>query len=173
VNGGAEEAVLITGVYGSGKSAVAQEIADLPEEREAPYALLDLDFHAWFDTAGEIGPTEHAMMLKNLAAVVGNFLAAGIRYFVLARAIREGAELDGIRAELSMPLRVFGLTVPLRETEERLRHNPTAGRQDDLREAASWISDSLGTEFEDATVPNDRPIREVAKEILDWPGWRG
>ena len=47
MNGGAEEAVLITGVYGSGKSAVAQEIADLPEEREAPYALLDLDFHAW------------------------------------------------------------------------------------------------------------------------------
>jgi len=32
VNRGIEEAVLITGVYGSGKSSVAQDIADLLEE---------------------------------------------------------------------------------------------------------------------------------------------
>jgi hypothetical protein len=31
-------------VYGSGKSSVAQEIAVLLEEQDAPYALLDLDF---------------------------------------------------------------------------------------------------------------------------------
>ena len=38
------EGVLLTGVYGSGKSSVAQEIAYLLEQRGEPYALLDLDY---------------------------------------------------------------------------------------------------------------------------------
>jgi tRNA uridine 5-carbamoylmethylation protein Kti12 len=48
--------VLITGVYGSGKSSVAEEMAAVLEERNASYALLDLDFLAWFDTGKEGGP---------------------------------------------------------------------------------------------------------------------
>jgi adenylylsulfate kinase-like enzyme len=47
--------VLITGVYGSGKSTVAEEIAAVLEEHNAAYALLDLDFLAWFDTGAEAG----------------------------------------------------------------------------------------------------------------------
>ena len=35
------EGVLITGVYGSGKSSVAAEIGYLLEQRRQPYALLD------------------------------------------------------------------------------------------------------------------------------------
>jgi adenylylsulfate kinase-like enzyme len=38
------EGVLLTGVYGSGKSSVAEEIAYLLEQRGEPYALLDLDY---------------------------------------------------------------------------------------------------------------------------------
>jgi hypothetical protein len=170
VNGGVEEAVLLIGVYGSGKSSVAQEIADLLEKRNAPYALLDLDFLGWFDTGG--GPTGHSVMLKNLAALVDNYLAVGIRFFVLAGAIRDQAELDGIRAELPMPVRVVRLTVPLPEIEERLRYDPTAGRREDLREAIAWIAGSVGVGIEDATVSNDRPIREVAADILGWLGWQ-
>ena len=40
------EGVLLTGVYGSGKSSVAEEIAFLLEQAGAPYALLDLDYLA-------------------------------------------------------------------------------------------------------------------------------
>ena len=168
---GVEGAVLITGVYGSGKSSVAQEIAHLLEKRNAAYALLDLDFLGWFDTGDEGGPREHSVMLKNLAALVGNYLAVGVRLFVLAGAIRDGAQLDGIRAELPMSLRVVRLTVPLREIEERLRSDPTSGRREDLREAAAWVAGSVGVGIEEVTVSNDRPIREVAAEIADWLGW--
>jgi adenylylsulfate kinase-like enzyme len=35
------EGVLLTGVYGSGKSSVAEEIVYLLEQRGEPYALLD------------------------------------------------------------------------------------------------------------------------------------
>jgi hypothetical protein len=163
--------VLITGVYGSGKSSVAQEIADLLEERNAPYALLDLDFLGWFDTAGEGGPTEQSVMLKNLAALVGNYLTVGVRFFVLAGAIRDGAELDELKVELPMPLRVVRLTVPLAEIEKRLRSDATTGRREDLREAGAWLASSVGVGIEDETVSNERPIREVAAEILGWLGW--
>jgi hypothetical protein len=172
VNGGLEGgAVLITGVYGSGKSSVAQEIAHLLEQRNTPYALLDLDFLGWFDAAGEVGPTEHGVMLRNLAALVDNYSAVGVRFFVLAGAIRDGAQLDSIKAELPTPLRVIRLTLPLAKIEERLRSDPTTGRREDLREAAAWVAGSVGIGIEEATVSNDRPIREVAAEILDRLGW--
>ena len=150
---------------------MAQEIAVLLEKRNAPYALLDLDFLGWFDTRGEGGPTGHGVMLKNLAALVGNYIAVGVRLFVLAGAIRDRAELDDLKAELPMPLRVVRLTVPLEEIEKRLRSEVTTGRREDLREAAVWGADSLGVGIEEVTVSNDRPIREVAAEIADWLGW--
>jgi len=102
VNRGVEAAVLITGVYGSGKSSVAQQIAHLLEKRNAPYALLDLDFLGWFDTGDEGGPTQHSMMLKNLAVLVGNYLAVRVRLFVLAGAIRDRAELDDLTARFTV-----------------------------------------------------------------------
>ena len=171
MNRGVEGAVLITGVYGSGKSSVAQEIADLLEEQNAPYALLDLDFLGWFDAGGEGGPTEQSVMLKNLAALVGNYLAPGVRYFVLAGAIRDESELDDLKAALPMALRVIRLSVPLAEIEKRLRSDPTTGRRADLREADAWVAGSVGIGIEDETASNERPIREVAAEILGWLGW--
>ena len=163
--------MLITGVYGSGKSSVAEEMAAVLEEHNAPYALLDLDFLAWFDMGGEGGPTEHRMMLTNLAALVSNYLAVGVRFFVLTKAVRDAAELEDLRAGLPMPLKVVRLTVPLEKIEDRLSHDVTTGRRDDLREAAVWVAASFGVGIEDLTVPNDRPIREVAVDVLDWLGW--
>lgn len=39
--------VLITGVYGSGKTSVVDELADILESPSLPYAALDLDWPAW------------------------------------------------------------------------------------------------------------------------------
>ena len=163
--------MLITGVYGSGKSSVAEEMAAVLEERNAPYALLDLDFLAWFDTGEEGGQTKHHMMLTNLTAVVGNYLVVGVRFFILAKAVRDVSELDDLKVGLPMPLKVVRLTVPFEEIEKRLSHDVTTGRRDDLREAAAWVAASSGIGIEDLVVPNDRPVREVAVEVLNWLGW--
>ena len=50
------EGVLLTGVYGSGKSSVAVEIAYLLERHGEPYALLDLFF----------GAAQHRLLLGHL-----------------------------------------------------------------------------------------------------------
>jgi Adenylylsulphate kinase len=41
------EAVLLTGLYGVGKSTIAAEMADLLEDAGLPYAALDLDWLTW------------------------------------------------------------------------------------------------------------------------------
>jgi hypothetical protein len=42
------------------------------------------------------------------------------------------------------------------------RHDAGSPALDALREAAVWVAASFGVGIDDLTVPNDRPIREVA-----------
>src|ERR1700743_704037 len=106
------EGVLITGVYGSGKSSVAAEIAYLLEQRGEPYALLDLDYLGWADAGRASRASEVRLMLTNLAAVAANYRQAGIRRFVLAWFPRDAGELQAVRNAVGLPLQVAQLTVP-------------------------------------------------------------
>jgi hypothetical protein len=72
---------------------------------------------------------------------------------------------------LPIPIRVVRLTVFLDEITRRLSADPTSGRTDDLAEAARQITSNEGAGLEDMTVANDRPIRDVATEIVTWLGW--
>jgi hypothetical protein len=71
-----------------------------------------------------------------------------------------------------MSLRVVRLTVPLDEIERRLASDVTTARKEDLRQAALQLATSQGVGEEDHAVPNDRPVRQVAVDILEWLGWR-
>jgi len=167
---GPADALLITGLFGTGKSSVAVEVADILEKRGLTYAAIDLDWLCW-GTSGDAEGAEHRMMLANLAPIVANYLDAGVRFFVLARSIRTRDEVESLRAALPMKLRVVGLVVPFEEIERRLGADVTAARADDLRDAASWIAAGEGTGFEDLSVVNDRPLRVVAEEIVSFTGW--
>jgi hypothetical protein len=162
-------AVLIIGVYGSGKSSVGAEIAEILERRRTPYALLDLDYLAWFDTGERVSSDD--VFAANLRAVLGNYLTVGVRTFILAGSINERAELDDLKSELLMPVTVVRLELPIEEIERRLLTDVTSGRKDDLRVAREWVASGAGTGMEDLTVSNDRPIREVALDIINRLGW--
>ena len=165
------EGVLLTGVYGSGKSSVAQEIAYLLEQRGEPYALLDLDYLSWAGTGADDRAAEFGLMLQNLAAVAANYRRAGIRLFVLAYFVRSPGEVRGVREALGLPLRVVRLKVPLPDIERRLASDVTSGRRDDLREAAASIAAAEGAGVEDVVISNDRPIGVVAQDVLSFLGW--
>ncbi len=168
---GTAEGVLLTGVYGSGKSSVAQEIAYLLEQRGEPYALLDLDYLSWGGTGAGDRASEFGLMLQNLAAVAANYRRAGIRLFVLAYFVRSHGEVTGVREALGVPLRVVRLEVPLPDIERRLSGDVTSGRRDDLREAAAAIARAEGTGVEDAVIGNDRPVGVVARDVMTFLGW--
>ena len=165
------EGVLLTGVYGSGKSSVAEEIACLLEQKGEPYALLDLDYLSWAGTGPDDRAAEFALMLQNLTAVAANYRQAGIRLFVLAYFVRSPGEVQGVRDALGLPLRIARLTVPLPVIEQRLASDVTTGRRDDLRKAASSIAAAVGAGVEDMVVSNDRHIRVVARDVMTFLGW--
>ncbi len=90
--------MLITGVFGAGTSSVAEEIAHILENRGYPYAALDLDWLGWFSAGDEAA--HFRILRKNLAAVVGNYRAAGVRLFILAYAVPDSAQLEDLKSEL-------------------------------------------------------------------------
>lgn len=163
--------VLVTGLFGTGKSSVVEEIAGLLEDAGLAYGALDLDWLQWFDADVDDARRE-AVFLANLTAVVGNYIDAGVERFLMAGAIRDETALAALREAVPVPLRVVRLTVPFSEVEARLGTAVTAGREDDLRVAAEWVAESIGVGIEDVTIANDRPIRETALEIVAWLGWQ-
>jgi len=72
--------VLVTGVFGSGKSSVAAEIGYLLEQRNELYAPLDLDYFGWVGDHA----TGRATMLRNLAAVMPQYRSLSVTCYVLA-----------------------------------------------------------------------------------------
>jgi len=165
-------AVLIIGAYGTGKSSVAAEIATLLEDPGVRFAAIDLDWLAWANLPDGHGSAGHRLMLANLADMARNFRDVGMTHFVLAGSFGSPEQIEGIRAMLGIPLRVVRLTAPLEEIERRLDADPTSGRQDDLQEARQQMAAGEGVGLEDMAVSNaDRPIREVATEIIAWLGW--
>jgi len=167
----AAEGVLITGVYGSGKSSVAAEIAYLLEQRHQPYALLDLDYLGWGVDYSDDDAAGFRLMLRNLAAVVSNYREAGISVFLLAYFVTDHDGLRSIREAVGVPLRVVRLSVPLADIERRLAADVTTERQEELREAAKQIAAGDGVGIEDVVLANDRPVGIVAQQIMTWLGW--
>lgn len=164
------EAVLITGAYGTGKSSVAAELADILEKAGERYAYVDLDHLVW-GHPGDGEGAERRMLLQNLGAVGSNFRAAGVRRFVLAGFVADAGEIDDQRAALDMPVRVVRLTLPVEEIDRRLASDVTTGRKDDLRSVEAQLEALEDQELRGLTVANDRPVHDVAMEILDWLGW--
>src|SRR5256714_8996293 len=112
-----DEGVLITGVYGAGKSTVAAEISYLLEQRRQPYALLDLGLLGWGVNSFDGSAAGTSFMLRNLAAVVSNYREGGISVFILAYFVSSHDELRRIREAVGVPLRVVRLSVPLPDIE--------------------------------------------------------
>lgn len=162
---------MLTGVYGSGKSSVAKEIAYLLEQRSEPYALLDLDYLSWGGTGAWDRAAEFGLMLQNLGAVASNYQRAGVRLFVLAYFVRSWREAHSVQEAVGVPLRVVRLTVALPEITRRLASDVTSGRRDDLRQAASSIAASEGAGIEDIVIGNDRPVGVVARDVMTSLGW--
>lgn len=166
-------AVLINGVYGSGKSTTAAELTDRLDAAGVPVALVDLDFLNWF--GAPVDWDEHddpRVGMANLAAMRANFLGVGVRAFVLAVTVREPAYLAGLRATLAMPLAVVRLDVPPGVIAARNAGDPLSSRADDLATAQADLADGRVVALPaDLVVDGDRPTPEVADDILRWLGW--
>ena len=165
------QAVLLTGLFGVGKSTVAADLAEVLEGAGVAFAAIDLDWLTWSSASGPDRLDEHGMMLVNLTSVVRNYLAAGVTHFVLARSLQSGEELDSLVAAMGLPVQAVQLSVPVDEIGRRLSTDPTEARRDDLAVAVEWAADEVGSGFADVVIGNDRPVRQTTDEIVRWLGW--
>jgi adenylylsulfate kinase-like enzyme len=162
-------AVLLTGVYGAGKTTVAEEVAALLEEGTPPFAALDLDWLTWSSVPGA-DHDETAILLANLRAVAGTFRRAGARRFVIAGSVNRAA-LAAIREALAMPVLVIRLEVPIEVIEARLSGAATSGRADDLAAAREQLSDGEAAALADEFLDGTRPVAETARAVVALAGW--
>jgi adenylylsulfate kinase len=171
VNGSGIKAVLLTGVYGSGKSTVAREMAYLLEQAGEPYALLDLDYLSWGGAGEDDRASEFALMLANLAAVAANYRRAGIANIVLAYFVRTAAEVQAIEQALGASVTVVRLIADLPVIQQRLAGDVTTGRGADMRAAAAAIAADEGVGLEHVAISNNRPVSVIARDIMADAGW--
>jgi len=166
-------ALLITGTYGTGKSTLAEELAEVLEERGLPHAAIDLDWLMWFVVPGQSDAIVDSVFPANLASVVANYLAAGVRYLVLAGAVRSQADLVEIRDAVGHPVEVVRLSVPFEEIARRLGSAVGTGRSKDLRDSPEVLADLEAADIDAFDFTNDGDVHELAVRVMDAIGWVG
>ena len=134
------EAVLVTGVYGAGKSTVVEDLATLLEEAGVHYGAIDLDWLSWYD-AGIPDDDGWDVLLANLTAVVGNYRSAGVTRFAMAGFLENASDVERLGDALAMPVRTVRLVVPLAVVERRLTAVGTAERLANLDVARRQVAE--------------------------------
>ncbi len=146
------EGVVVTGVFGVGKSSVIEEMAELLEQIGVSYGAIDVDWLWWFAAPGIDYAASRQVLFANLRSVVGNYLDAGVMRFLVAWAIQDQRDLDALRESLPFPLRVFRLTAPIEVIRKRLAAAVSVGRQHDLRNAERWLRNGTGSDLGEESV---------------------
>jgi len=169
----APEAIVVSGVYGVGKSIVTAQMADLLEERGVRYAALDLDWLSWaWSDPDDDDEALDRLMLEHLELLVGNLRRRGNDRYLLAGAVMTRAEWHAIETTMGMPVRLVRLTAEPTVIRQRLTNEPTTGRLHDARQTEEWLSEPGADEpTADLVIANDGPILDTAEAILAWSGW--
>ena len=165
--------VLIIGAYGTGKSSLCEELAGVLESAGMPYGAIDLDWLGWYDAPGRRLDHDRRdpVAMANLQAVVGNYLVGGrgARRARRRGLVRRGAGRDPRRAAVPAARRAADRSV--RGDRATALGRGVHRRAQDLEEAKQQ-SERGDLGLSDVVIVNDRPIWEVADEVLDWLSWR-
>lgn len=167
--------LVVNGTVGAGKTTVAEVVADLLRERGVPYAWIDVDvLRRAYPTAAD-DPLGQAVALDHLEAMAGVLRRRGYRHVVLAEVIEraedrelyerafDGAELAVVRLEASEATRIARVTARERDP----------WRDWHLARTVELATVLQAAGVDDAVVDNDgeRPLREVAAQVLAAAGW--
>lgn len=165
-----DEAVLVTGLYGSGKSSLVAEMAERLEMADVPFGAIDVDWLTWYHLPTGADPAAD-LRAQNLSDVANRYLANGVQRLLLADAVTTDAEVDSLRRLIPCPVRVVRLDVPVATIERRLQADPTTGRAHDLDVARDWAQRQLGRVDADLVLDGEAPLSRNAGRVLTWLRW--
>jgi hypothetical protein len=160
--------LFLTGGGGAGKTSLGQAIGRLLTARSLPTAVIDLDALAQF---GGGAPVHGELRRRNLAAVWGNYRLAGAEYVVVSGVMESTAERAAYVESLAgCAVQVVRVVTAL-ELVERRTAGTVRGPQWDLEAALASHAVVERAALEDFAVSNDRPLPEVAREVVVRAGW--
>jgi hypothetical protein len=167
-----ESLLIITGSMGAGKSAVLAEVSDILARRQIVHAAIDLDALglAHLPSAAFCD----GVMYDNLRSICRNYASLGVQRFLLARAIEDNARLrlcrDIVPAENTVVCR---LAASIETMERRVQMRDLGISQQESVARVAKLNVILDrAQLEDFAVTNeDRPLTEVALEVLVRAGW--
>ena len=166
------ELLIITGSMGAGKSEVLAEAGDMLALRGISYAAVDVDSLGFAHlSSGEISD---GVMYANLRCVCKNYLDAGIRRFLLARALEDRAQLELCRQAVSAKHTVVcRLTANLATMQQRVSMRESGVMRRQFVARVAELNRALDrARLEDFVVDNEnRSLSDVALEVLVKAGW--
>lgn len=163
--------LVLSGSMGAGKSTVLGAASELLERARIRHAALDLDE---LSQGHYLETVPDELMLRNLAAVWNNYAAAGARRALLSKPIDTMAKRDQLREAIpARHLVVCRLRADLDTMRRRVRMREPGPNQDQFVDHVTVLERYLdAAEVEDFSVDNnDRPVAEVAREVLVRAGW--
>ena len=162
----------ISGAVGVGKSSVLVELHDILEHEKVPHGCVERDAlsYSW-PTQGRFN---EVMVERNLSCLIPNFLDAGATHLIIAGVIESADDLEVYRRCIpNAEIQVCRLTADVDIRRERLRGREKGTGLDWHLNRTVELDGILDRgKIEDFRVDNgDRPLREVALEVLTRAGW--
>lgn len=164
--------LVITGGMGAGKTSVLAEASDLLAMHRTPHAAIDVD--ALGISFLPSGASTDEVMYSNLQSVCGNYAAAGVQRFVLARALEDGQQLETCRQAVSATdIIVCRLISSIETTKQRIQVRENGILQQEYFVRATSLDAILDrARLENFAVMNEnRSLTDVAVEMLTKAGW--
>jgi predicted kinase len=164
--------LLVTGPIGVGKTAVLHEADALLIEIGAGHGTVELEEIArcWTDAMER---SRASLVYQNLAALWSNFAAVGASRLLLAGLLEQHSELRLVsEAVPGAAVTVVRLHAPLSVLEQRIRLREPGSPEGEIDGARWWAEHLDKARLEDHLVETeDRPVGEVAREVLRLAGW--
>lgn len=165
------DVLVLTGSMGAGKTTVMGEVSDLLTARGIAHAAIDLDVLGMGyqqDVAFDV------LTMQNLKAVWTNYARVGLRRLLIAAALEDTAERDGVREAIpGAVVVVCRLCARLETMMSRVRVREPGLLSDRFVARVVELEARLDSALvEDFRVDNDdRVVTDVAHEVSRLAKW--
>jgi thymidylate kinase len=161
------EALIVSGPPGAGKSTTGFRCLELLENA----AMVDAEL-VYLSTAPEDDPLNERIAEQALAALWRVYRGAGIERLLLPRVLMRQSHLDLVRRALpGVAVAVAWLDVPAEVVAARLGAREEGDSVAWHVQRAAEVEASGMRAQADFTVSADRPVDEVARDVLRRAGW--
>jgi hypothetical protein len=166
------DVLVISGPCGAGKTSVGFESLELLEEHGVGAVMVDAEL-VYFHPKPADDPQGTRVAERALAALVPVYDAAGLERLLLPRVVERPRHLELVRSAVpGARLQVAWLDVPQDVIAARLGEREVGSAlQWHVDRAAEIRRNAAAHDLFDFEVDGDRPVREVATEVLERAGW--